>query len=69
MAARYGCGDVRQSPTSILRPAVGAMSVGTVLVYRDRIVPRSEAHFLRRLYLGFEQLMPHWVGCRIDDGL
>jgi colanic acid/amylovoran biosynthesis glycosyltransferase len=45
------------------------MSAGTVLVYRDRIVPRSEAHFLRRLYLGFEQLMPHWVGCRIDDGL
>jgi colanic acid/amylovoran biosynthesis glycosyltransferase len=45
------------------------MSAGTVLVYRDRIVPRSEAHFLRRLYLGFEQLTPHWVGCRVDDGL
>jgi glycosyltransferase involved in cell wall biosynthesis len=45
------------------------MSAGTVLVYRDRIVPRSEAHFLRRLYLGFEHLTPHWVGCRIDDGL
>ncbi|MGB8840553.1 MAG: glycosyltransferase, partial [Aliidongia sp.] len=45
------------------------MSAGTVLVYRDRIVPRSEAHFLRRLYLGFEHLTPQWVGCRIDDGL
>lgn len=45
------------------------MSRGTVLVYRDRIVPRSEAQFLRRLYVGFEQLEPHWVGCRLDDGV
>ncbi len=44
------------------------MSAGTVLVYRDRIVPRSEAQFLRRLYLAFEQLVPHWIGCRRDDG-
>lgn len=41
----------------------------TILVYRDRIVPRSEAHFLRRLYVGFERLSPVWVGCRRDDGL
>ncbi len=41
----------------------------TVLVYRDRIVPRSEAHFLRRLYIGFERLTPVWVGRRTADGL
>lgn len=41
----------------------------TVLVYRDRIVPRSEAHFLRRLYIGFERLAPVWVGRWRDDGL
>jgi colanic acid/amylovoran biosynthesis glycosyltransferase len=45
------------------------MNAGTVLVYRDRIVPRSEAQFLRRLYIGFEQLVPHWIGCRLDDGV
>ncbi len=41
----------------------------TILVYRDRIVPRSEAHFLRRLYVGFERLAPVWIGRRRDDGL
>jgi len=40
-----------------------------VLVYRDRLVPRSEAHFLRRLYIGFEHLSPLWVGRRRDAGL
>jgi colanic acid/amylovoran biosynthesis glycosyltransferase len=45
------------------------MKAGTVLVYRDRIVPRSEAQFLRRLYIGFEYLVPHWIGCRLDDGV
>lgn len=40
-----------------------------VLVYRDRIVPRSEAHFLRRQYVGFRHLAPIWIGCRIDAGL
>ncbi|MEI9984945.1 MAG: glycosyltransferase [Aliidongia sp.] len=45
------------------------MTAGSVLVYRDRIVPRSEAQFLRRLYVGFEQLVPHWIGCRLDDGV
>lgn len=40
-----------------------------VLVYRDRLVPRSEAHFLRRLYIGFEHLSPIWLGRRRDDGL
>jgi glycosyltransferase involved in cell wall biosynthesis len=39
------------------------------LVYRDRIVPRSEAQFMRRQYLGFTRLRPVWVGCRIDEGL
>jgi colanic acid/amylovoran biosynthesis glycosyltransferase len=42
---------------------------GAVLVYRDRIAPRSEAHFLRRQYVGFQHLAPIWVGCRTDDGL
>ncbi len=41
----------------------------TVLVYRDRIVPRSEVQFLRRQYIGFQYLAPVWVGCRTDDGL
>ena len=40
-----------------------------ILVYRDRIVPRSEAHFLRRLYIGFERLKPVWVGRHPGDGL
>jgi colanic acid/amylovoran biosynthesis glycosyltransferase len=41
----------------------------TILVYRDRLVPRSELHFLRRLYVGFERLTPLWVGRSRDDGL
>jgi glycosyltransferase involved in cell wall biosynthesis len=41
----------------------------TILVYRDRIVPRSEAHFLRRLYIGFERLNPVWIGRHQGDGL
>jgi colanic acid/amylovoran biosynthesis glycosyltransferase len=40
-----------------------------ILVYRDRIVPRSEAHFLRRLYIGFERLNPVWIGRHKGDGL
>jgi len=40
-----------------------------LLVYRDRIVPRSEAHFLRRQYIGFRCLAPVWIGCRKDVGL
>ncbi len=42
---------------------------GALLVYRDRIVPRSEAHFLRRQYVGFRRLAPVWIGCRTDAGL
>jgi glycosyltransferase involved in cell wall biosynthesis len=42
---------------------------GSLLVYRDRIVPRSEAHFLRRQYVGFRRLAPVWVGRRTDVGL
>jgi glycosyltransferase involved in cell wall biosynthesis len=41
----------------------------TILVYRDRLIPRSELHFLRRLYVGFEHLNPLWVGRSRDDGL
>ena len=40
-----------------------------ILVYRDRIVPRSEVHFLRRLYLAFDQLRPVWIGRHRGDGL
>jgi glycosyltransferase involved in cell wall biosynthesis len=40
-----------------------------LLVYRDRLVPRSEAHFLRRQYVGFRTLLPVWIGCRKDAGL
>jgi glycosyltransferase involved in cell wall biosynthesis len=40
-----------------------------LLVYRDRIVPRSEVHFLRRQYVGFRRLTPIWIGCRADVGL
>ncbi|MFZ2004979.1 MAG: glycosyltransferase [Stellaceae bacterium] len=40
-----------------------------ILVYRDRIVPRSETHFLRRLYIGFERLNPIWIGRHTGDGL
>ena len=39
------------------------------LSYRDRIVPRSEIHFLRRLYVAFDRLRPVWVGRRGDAGL
>ncbi|HTQ33060.1 MAG TPA: glycosyltransferase [Stellaceae bacterium] len=40
-----------------------------ILVYRDRIAPRSEAHFLRRLYIGFERLTPVWIGRHRGEGL
>jgi colanic acid/amylovoran biosynthesis glycosyltransferase len=42
---------------------------GVLLVYRDRIVPRSEVQFLRRQYVGFRRLTPIWIGCRTDVGL
>src|SRR4051812_43652004 len=41
----------------------------TILVYRDRLVPRSEVHFLRRLYISFERLVPVWIGRHRDAGL
>jgi colanic acid/amylovoran biosynthesis glycosyltransferase len=50
-------------------PDRGAVGRRTVLVYRDRIVPRSEVHFLRRLYIGFEYLSPVWVGRHLGDGV
>lgn len=45
------------------------VEVENFLSYRDRIVPRSEVHFLRRLYVGFDRLQPVWVGRRRDSGL
>jgi glycosyltransferase involved in cell wall biosynthesis len=50
-------------------PAADPAALPAVLVYRDRIVPRSEVHFMRRQYLGFSRLRPVWVGCRTDTGL
>ena len=41
----------------------------TALVYRDRLIPRSEAAFMRRQYCAFEALSPYWLGCHFDDGL
>ncbi|WP_419757416.1 glycosyltransferase [Acidisoma sp.] len=37
----------------------------TALIYRDVILPASEAGFMRRQYLGFSQLRPLWVGRQI----
>ena len=37
----------------------------TALIYRDVILPASEAGFMRRQYLGFSRLRPLWVGRRI----
>lgn len=40
-----------------------------LIVYRDRLLPRSEHGFMRRQYLGFTRLAPVWVGCRRDPDL
>jgi len=40
-----------------------------LVVYRDRLLPASEAAFMRRQYVGFTRLLPQWVGCRRDAGL
>ena len=50
-------------------PAAAPVVHPSVLVYRDRIVPRSEAHFMRRQYVGFTRLAPVWVGCAVAEGL
>lgn len=34
-----------------------------ILVYRDKLVPKSEIGFLRRQYSAFSRLEPHWIGC------
>ena len=57
---------LRQEAVRRFEPSPGPGE--TVLVYRDRIAPRSEASFLRRQYVGFEHLSPVWVGCRTGDG-
>ena len=41
----------------------------TLIVYRDRLLPRSEHGFMRRQYIGFTRLAPLWVGCRRDPDL
>jgi glycosyltransferase involved in cell wall biosynthesis len=40
-----------------------------LIVYRDRLLPRSEHGFMRRQYLGFTRLAPVWVACRRDPDL
>jgi len=45
----------------------GLIDEDILLVYREEIVPRSEAHFLRRQYIGFRHLAPIWIGCRRTD--
>jgi glycosyltransferase involved in cell wall biosynthesis len=42
---------------------------GTIIAYRDLLIPRSELYFLRRLYVAFERLRPLWVGRRAGDGI
>ena len=63
--------DAAPAPTTPPAPPGPATGGGraTVLVYRDRLIPRSELHFLRRLYVGFERLNPIWIGRQPDDGL
>ncbi|MFM9864043.1 MAG: glycosyltransferase [Micropepsaceae bacterium] len=41
----------------------------SVLIYRDHLLAKSEFAFLKRQYVGFEQLTRHWVGSKIVDGL
>src|SRR5215510_4932311 len=52
-----------------VRSEAGLTDGSALLVYRDRVVPRSEAHFLRRQYVGFRRLAPTWICCRTDAGL
>jgi colanic acid/amylovoran biosynthesis glycosyltransferase len=67
LAHAVGCGP---APFSAAGRSEAGLTGGTaLLVYRDRIVPRSEAHFLRRQYVGFRTLLPVWIGCRMDVGL
>lgn len=40
-----------------------------MIVYRDRILPRSERAFMRRQYVGFQTLRPAWVGRHIEPDL
>jgi len=47
----------------------GPLEMSPVLIYRDRILPRSELNFMRRQYLGFQKLRPIWVGRHIEPSL
>lgn len=55
-------------PTLPAHGIAGDAAGRTVLVYRHRLAPPSEVGFLRRFYLGFEQLRPVWLGYHLDDG-
>jgi glycosyltransferase involved in cell wall biosynthesis len=41
----------------------------TVLVYRHRLIPPSEAAFVGRFYSGFKTLAPVWLGYHLDSGV
>jgi glycosyltransferase involved in cell wall biosynthesis len=47
---------------------MSAVRARPVLVYRDAILPRSEAAFMRRQYQNFSALRPLWVGRKLDAG-
>jgi colanic acid/amylovoran biosynthesis glycosyltransferase len=66
-AGSGGAGELADVSVSGIHDAAAAPRE-TILAYRDRLVPRSELHFLQRLYVGFERLDPVWVGRRLDDG-
>ncbi len=65
---------VRTSPVSprSRRPTLSPDAGGgreTLLVYRHRLAPLSEASFLSRFYAGFEHLTPTWLGYHLDAGV
>lgn len=55
--------------SNLASASIDSVARGTVLVYRDRVVPKPEVQFLRRLYVGFKHLDPVWIGRRTDTGI
>ena len=51
------------------RDAPLARATRPLIVYRDRILARSEHAFMRRQYAAFTRLATVWVGCRRDPDL
>jgi glycosyltransferase involved in cell wall biosynthesis len=40
-----------------------------ILVYRDLLLPASEHAFMKRQYLGFRELAPYWIGCKLTGDM